>query len=156
MKKLLLAVLALSLPAFGQAASSFTVGAQIVGLSGQPAQVATDAGGRIAVTDKLELGTDNYIGADYHSHFGTVSYQLPLKKYLAKTNLTESNYRFGVKGGLGLVFPNQGNQHISGLAGGFFQYSPAGNGKFALEGGADWISAAKQSVAVHFGPVLTF
>lgn len=149
--------------AFGQTpapqptVNTFTVGASIVGLSGSSPVAATDAGGRFYVTNSLALGTDNYIAPDYHSHFGTVSYQLSfLSKQLDKTNLTGNNFRFGVKGGLGVVFPNVGNQRLGGLAGGWFQYAPAGNKQFALEGGADWISVQPHTVAVRFGPVLTF
>lgn len=161
MKYLALLLLACSL-AFGQtesapAASSFSVAANVVGLSGQSPEAATDAGVRFAITDKLELGTDNYIASGYHSHFGTVSYQLSfLSKQLNKTNLTGQNFRFGIKGGAGVVFPNVGSQRLAGLAGGWFQYAPSGNKKFALEGGADWISVQPHTVAVRFGPVLTF
>lgn len=138
-------------------ASSFSVSATAVGLTGQSAMPATDAGFRFAVTDHFEIGTDNYVGAGYHSDFGTVSYQLSfLSSQLNKTNLTGQNFRFGIKGGVGLVFPSGTNQRVSGLAGGWFQYAPNGNKQFALEGGADWISAQPHNVAVRFGPVLTF
>lgn len=144
-------------PAPSPSASSFSVGAQIVGLSGSSPVAATVAGGRFAVTNNLEIGTDNYIAPAYHADFGTVSYQLTfLSKQLDKTNLTGNNFRFGIKGGLGMVFPNGANQRVSGLAGGWFQYAPAGNKQFALEGGADWISAQPHNLAVRFGPVLTF
>ena len=153
------AALLVSTLAFGQApsASPFTVGASIVGLSGQSPAAATDAGLRFAVTNHVELGTDNYIASDYHSQFGTVSYQFSfLSNQLNKTNLTGQNFRFGIKGGAGVVFPSGANQRVAGLAGGWFQYAPAGNKQFALEGGADWISAQPHTVAVHFGPALTF
>ena len=150
-------VLLLSLVSLAQAptATPFTVAASVVGLN-SPAQVATDAGFRFAVTSKLELGTDNYIAAGYHSHFGTALYSLPLFKALQKTNLNSQNFRAGVKAGAGVVFPSSSAQKVSGLFGGWFQYAPGGNDKFSLEAGVDYITADKSHVAVRFGPALTF
>lgn len=163
MKKLALLAVVLALPlfAFGQvAASQFSLNASALSLSNsQGTMPVADVGARFAITSNFELRNDNLVASGIQSYFGGVNYAIPqIAQLLAKTNLNPQNFRFYVTGSAG-VANVASSRVLAALAGGGFEYSPGGNGQFALSGEARWAKIPgfnNSTVIVSFGPTLTF
>lgn len=133
-------------PCFAQAASAppsnggaFTLTASPMALPGGGKTVAASVlGETYSISNNLSVRADEILapGNNTQVYVGGVQYFVPMAKLLSKTKLNSTQFQFYVTGSVGIdrIVPATGPsaQHISLLAGGGLNYSPAGSGKFSI------------------------
>lgn len=142
--------------------STISVSATVTSLTGgSQSSAATILEGTVPVSKDFSLRVDSLLDSavDAQGYFGGINYFLPVPKAL-----NPNKVQLFVTGSVGVDILSPGNlpskQHISGLAGGGFNYDPTGSGHFALGAEVRYGRlpglGTGNTVIVSFGPSVTW